>query len=143
MLVVARGSSGLLEHPLPACRPEGHKYLELTSPRAALTNDIKHFQISHQDRTNTTLQGLCGMHAWTFLPSFHLLTSSLPCPSVIFFKNHSREKKVTQGTSLVVQWLRLHAPCAGGPGSIPGQGTRFHMLQLRVCTLQVRLGAVK
>ena len=25
------------------------------------------------------------------------------------------------GTSLVVQWLRLHAPNAGSPGSIPGQ----------------------
>ena len=30
------------------------------------------------------------------------------------------------GTSLVVQWLRLHTPNAGGPGSIPGQGTRSH-----------------
>ncbi|TEA38635.1 hypothetical protein DBR06_SOUSAS110563, partial [Sousa chinensis] len=29
--------------------------------------------------------------------------------------------------SLVVQWLRLQAPNAGGPGSIPGQGTRSHM----------------
>ncbi|TEA37693.1 hypothetical protein DBR06_SOUSAS9210008, partial [Sousa chinensis] len=29
--------------------------------------------------------------------------------------------------SLVVQWLRLCAPNAGGPGSIPGQGTRSHM----------------
>ncbi|TEA34794.1 hypothetical protein DBR06_SOUSAS11910017, partial [Sousa chinensis] len=28
--------------------------------------------------------------------------------------------------SLVVQWLRLHAPNGGGPGSIPGQGTRSH-----------------
>ena len=28
-------------------------------------------------------------------------------------------------TSLVVQWLRLCTPNAGGPGSIPGQGTRF------------------
>ena len=28
---------------------------------------------------------------------------------------------------MVVQWLRLHAPNAGGPGSIPGQGTRSHM----------------
>ena len=27
------------------------------------------------------------------------------------------------GTSLVVQWLGLHAPNAGGPGSSPGQGT--------------------
>ena len=37
-------------------------------------------------------------------------------------------------TSLVVQWLRLHAPSAGGLGSIPGQGTRSHKLQLRVCS---------
>ncbi|TEA40054.1 hypothetical protein DBR06_SOUSAS2910120, partial [Sousa chinensis] len=26
--------------------------------------------------------------------------------------------------SLVFQWLQLCAPNAGGPGSIPGQGTR-------------------
>ena len=26
-------------------------------------------------------------------------------------------------TFLVVQWLRLHAPCAGGPGLVPDQGT--------------------
>ena len=31
------------------------------------------------------------------------------------------------GTSLVVQWLRLHAPNAGRLGSIPGQGARSHM----------------
>ncbi|TEA36862.1 hypothetical protein DBR06_SOUSAS44310005, partial [Sousa chinensis] len=29
--------------------------------------------------------------------------------------------------SLVVQWIRLHAPNAGGTGLIPGQGTRSHM----------------
>ncbi|TEA42643.1 hypothetical protein DBR06_SOUSAS1610145, partial [Sousa chinensis] len=29
--------------------------------------------------------------------------------------------------SLVVQWVRLRAPNAGGPGSIPGRGTRSHM----------------
>ena len=29
----------------------------------------------------------------------------------------------------MVQWLRLHAPNVGGLGSIPGQGTRFHMLK--------------
>ena len=32
--------------------------------------------------------------------------------------------EVSQGTSLVVQWVRLHAPNAGGPGLIPGQRTR-------------------
>ena len=31
------------------------------------------------------------------------------------------------GTSLVAQRLRLRAPNAGGPGSMPGQGTRSHM----------------
>ena len=37
------------------------------------------------------------------------------------------------GTSLTVQWLRLHAPNTGGPGLVPGQETRSHMTQLRVC----------
>ena len=36
-------------------------------------------------------------------------------------------QKAVGGTSLVVQWIRLCAPSAGGPGSIPGQGTRSHM----------------
>ena len=31
------------------------------------------------------------------------------------------EKKIL-GTSLVVQWVRLGTPNAGGPGSIPGGG---------------------
>ena len=37
----------------------------------------------------------------------------------------------SMGTSLVFQRLILHAPNAGDPGSILGQGTRSHMLQLR------------
>ena len=40
-------------------------------------------------------------------------------------------------TSLVVKWLSLHAPNAGGLGSIPGQGTRSHMLQLSVRMMQL------
>ena len=43
------------------------------------------------------------------------------------------------GTSLVVQWLTLHTPSAGGPGSIPGQGTIYQMLQLRVRMLQLKI----
>ena len=39
--------------------------------------------------------------------------------------------EVKSGTSLVVQWLRLRASNAGGLGSIPGQGTRSHVPQLR------------
>ena len=44
----------------------------------------------------------------------------------------SNHLKISPGTSLVVQWLRLHASNAGGPGLIPGQGTRSHMLQLKI-----------
>ena len=43
------------------------------------------------------------------------------------------------GTSLVVQWLSLHTPNAGGRGSIPGQGTRSHIPQLRVCMPQLEI----
>ena len=41
-------------------------------------------------------------------------------------------KHVFPGTSLVVQWLRLHAPNAGALGSIPSQGPRSHMPQLKI-----------
>ena len=43
------------------------------------------------------------------------------------------------GTSLVVQWLQLHTFSAGGPSSIPGQGTRSHISQLRVRMLQLKI----
>ena len=43
----------------------------------------------------------------------------------------------------MVQWLKLQAPDAGGLGSIPGQGNRPHMLQLRVHMLQLRAGTAK
>ncbi|TEA31394.1 hypothetical protein DBR06_SOUSAS710187 [Sousa chinensis] len=52
--------------------------------------------------------------------------------------------KATAVTSLVAQWIRLHAPNAGGLGSIPGLGTRSQiaccncMLQLRVRMPQLR-----
>ena len=36
-------------------------------------------------------------------------------------------KSTSGGISLVVQWIRLCPPNAGGPGLIPGQGTGSHM----------------
>ena len=41
---------------------------------------------------------------------------------------HTQEK--VSGISLVVQWLRLYAPNVEDLGSIPGQWTRSHILQL-------------
>ena len=43
------------------------------------------------------------------------------------------------GTSLLVQWLRLHAPNAGDQGSVSGQGTRSRMLQLRARMPQLKI----
>ena len=47
-----------------------------------------------------------------------------------------RDKKLNQkrlsGTSLVIQWLGLHSPSKGGPGSIPGWEAGSHMLQLKI-----------
>ena len=45
-------------------------------------------------------------------------------------------QQVFHGDFLVVQGLRLHTPNAEGPGSIPGQGTRACMPQLRPGTAQ-------
>ena len=39
----------------------------------------------------------------------------------------------------MVQWLELQAPNAGGPGSIPVQGTGSHMLQLRTHMSQLKI----
>ena len=38
----------------------------------------------------------------------------------------TKTKTCTRRTFLVVQWVRLHAPSAGGLGSIPSRGTRSH-----------------
>ena len=45
------------------------------------------------------------------------------------------------GTSLAVQWLRLCAPNAGCPGSIPGQVARSHMVQLKILHATRLLGS--
>ena len=52
-------------------------------------------------------------------------------------------KALTVRNSLLVQWLRLHTPNAEGLGSIPGQGTRSHMPQLRVRMLQLKIPQLK
>ena len=66
---------------------------------------------------------------WFLISSYFLLFCSFSFPFPF---------KRIQGTSLVVQWLRLHAPNAGGPGSIPSQGTRSHMPHLRNCLPQLK-----
>ena len=46
-----------------------------------------------------------------------------PQPAFCLWKNFSQ--RISLGTSLIVQWLRLRPSNAGGTGSIPGQGTKI------------------
>ena len=43
------------------------------------------------------------------------------------------------GTSVVVQWLRLQAPIAGGLGFILSQETRSHTPQLKISYAPVKI----
>ncbi|XP_070310792.1 EEF1A lysine methyltransferase 3 isoform X2 [Odocoileus virginianus] len=78
----------------------------------------------------------------------HPLTPPRPATCLLHSSSSSQDwelhfgllvvKCSSQGTSLVVQWLRLGAPNAGGLGSIPDQGTRSHMPKLRVRRSQLK-----
>ena len=65
--------------------------------------------------------------------------------------SQDEEIKTQREDFLVIQWLRLPAPSAGGSGSIPGQETRSHMPQLKILHAaakiqdppQLRLGITK
>ena len=60
---------------------------------------------------------------------FHLIFKRIQWDRYCFSLSFTVETWRRLGISLVVQWLRLHTPKAGGPGSIPGQGTRSHVSQ--------------
>ena len=62
------------------------------------------------------------------LLQYHSLkTSVLQCSAFLEYTEIHSDR-----TSLVVQWQGLCTPNAGGLGSISGQGTRSHMLQLKI-----------
>ena len=56
-----------------------------------------------------------------------------------FMGGKIRVVEVIIGTSLVVQWLRLHTPSEEWPGSVYGQGTRSEVPQLRVHMPQLKM----
>ena len=80
--------------------------------------------------------------SYLFLP-IHLKSNEGACmnyelPSTLLIWCRYKFRELSCGTSLVIQWLRLHVPNAEGPGLSPGQGTRSHMLQLRPSTARER-----
>ena len=63
------------------------------------------------------------------------ISPSAQLPQSIFPTLKSEQGHTETGgvlLNIAVQWLRLHAPNVGGPGSIPGQGTRSNMPQLKI-----------
>ena len=72
----------------------------------------------------------------TGLSDFHFsipmpkIESLLPLLATQGHDSHWLDKQHVR--SLVIQWLRLCALNAGGPGLIPGRGTRSHMPQLKI-----------
>ena len=80
--------------------------------------DYRHVPGGPEVKTALSLQ-----HMWV-RSLVRELRSRRPCST-------AKKKKKPTGTSLVVQWLRLHTPNAGVRGLIPCQGTRSYVLQLR------------
>uniref|UniRef100_A0A8C0CLW6 UDP-N-acetylglucosamine transferase subunit ALG14 n=1 Tax=Balaenoptera musculus TaxID=9771 RepID=A0A8C0CLW6_BALMU len=69
---------------------------------------------------------------WLSFPLTHRVKPDLVRKLTCSLLGYSEFRRTQQlETSLVVQWLRLCPPKAGGPSSIPGQGTRSCMLQLK------------
>ena len=80
--------------------------------------------------------GICALtdtfSFWSPYPTRYTFSSFEICfwePNLREWRGREIKIKKT-GTSLVVQRLRLQVPNAGCTGSNPGQGTRFHTLQL-------------
>ena len=81
---------------------------------------------------------LCQMTSLKVLPIWRMREISEGILFFFFSSLHSILASVTSpvakivGTLLMVQWLRLQAPNGGVLGSIPGQGTRSHIQQLKI-----------
>ena len=110
-----------------------------------------------------SLRSLC-QYSWVLvktLPGFRMATSLCPhmrekerVSSVSLYKdmnpimrtlmtsskhNYLLKSPVFRGIFLVVQWLRLCTPNARGLGSIPIQGTRSHLPQLKTLSTETDL----
>ena len=115
------------------CSPPGSAVHGILQARILQWVAIPSSRGSSPPRDQTWVSCIAGR--FYFLPSEPPGKPSPPTPSQM----ELLLKAVQEGTSLVVQRLRLQAPKAGGLSSIPDQGTRFRMPQLRVCMPQLKI----
>ena len=124
-------SSSLCSSLLPSCHPSS---CQMLLPQGLCTCYLDCLLFSHLAASRGTLTSLKFLSNVTIASSFlTLLTCSgnfhffTPCPFLVTFfpPAHITFKNRRGGTSLMVQWLQLRAPNAGGMGSIPGWGTKI------------------
>ena len=95
-----------------------------TYPNHSYTEKISTQENEAKLKISNYARAYCSESALDEVPGAgHTIKGNLRGPS-------SKDQRM-QGTSLVVLCLRLGAPNAEGPGSIPGQGTRSCMPQQR------------
>ena len=70
--------------------------------------------------------------SWVSSKAMYIIFVIIALDIIHMLRKFNLLKVYKWGTSLVVQRLRLWAPNAGDLGSIPGQGTRSHMLQPKI-----------
>ena len=125
-------SSSLCSSLLPSCHPS---FCQMLPPQSLCTCYLVCLLFPHLGASRGTLTSLKLLSSVAIASSFLTLLTCrgnfhfffTPClflvtlfpPAHIIFKNRRG------GTSLMVQWLQLHAPNAGGMGSIPGWGTKI------------------
>ena len=78
------------------------------------------------------------LHPQQCPPAQSWCSASMCWEDGLFFVPLCRSLRRAAEISLMVPWLRPRDPDAGGPGSIPGQGTRSHMPRLRPAALKRR-----
>ena len=110
-------------------RAQGHRAVS-GQARSGLRRRLQSLQCTVTCNERTRLWGFTDLGLYSY--------SAIPTKAPNFSKLHSPQLQSRLRTSLVVQWLRLRAPNAGGPGSISDQGTGSHTLQLRVCMPQLK-----
>ena len=102
-------------------------------------NPLEGAQTAEQKITNSLVFSRVRAEEPGLSPDLSSVLNSLKVPTPASRSQHRRPrtfstlflKKGHFGTSLVVQWLRLHSPKAGDPGLISGQETRSNMPQRR------------
>ena len=125
-------SEWMLPHPQPRPSPPGPRPL---SEASYLTSSLGDHECTSYSTVNLNSGEVCllpldpRMHQPVHTLGSHRL---LILPRLCQVLRLRVSFKALLGTSLVVQWPRLHAPNAAGPGLIPGQGTRSCMLQLKI-----------